>query len=145
MTLPSGPPVAALVSLDEKWPDKAPRDSGFHFKGYTLDPGGVPSFRYQWNEFSITDSIRPFVASPDNGLQRTLTIKSTDRIENIYLRIAMDQKIEIVDGVFAVNGMKLKFDGFEPIVRTIDGRQELLVPAQATSEGQATIRYTIVW
>ncbi len=145
MTLPAGPPIATLVSLDEKWPDKAPRESGFHFKGYTLDPGGVPGFRYQWNELSITDSIMPFVASPDNGLQRTLVVKSTGRIENVYLRIAVDQKIDVVDGSFAVNGMKLKFDGVEPIIRTIDGRQELLTPVQATADGEATVHYTIVW
>ncbi len=145
MTLPSGPPMATLVSLDEKWPDKGPRESGFHFKGYTLDPGGVPGFRYQWNELSITDSIMPFVASPDNGLQRTLIVKSTGRIENVYLRIAVDQKIDVIDGMFAVNGMKLKIYGVEPIVRTTDGRQELLVPLQANAEGQATVHYSIVW
>lgn len=145
MTLPSGPPLATLVSLDEKWPDITPRESGFHFKGYTLDPGGVPAFRYLWNDVSIADSIMPFVASPDNGLQRTLIVKSTNRIENVYLRIAVDQKIDVIDDMFAVNGMKLKFDGVEPIVRSIDGRQELLVPVQANAEGQTTIHYTIIW
>lgn len=145
MELPAGPPVATLVSLDEKWPDKAPRENGFHFKGYTLDAGGVPNFRYQWNEVSITDSLSPFVASPDNGLQRTLVVKSADRLENVYLRIAVDQKIEVIEGTVAVNGMKLKFEGVEPIVRRIDGRQELLVHVQRNAEGHATVRYTVIW
>ncbi|MDA1230937.1 MAG: hypothetical protein O2856_09195, partial [Planctomycetota bacterium] len=119
--------------------------NGFYFKGYTLDASGVPSFRYQWNEVSITDSFSPFVASPDNGLKRTLVVQSTDRLENAYLRIAVDQKIEVHDGTVAVNGMNLKFEGVEPIVRTIDGRRELLVQVQLNADGQVTIHYTILW
>ena len=83
MTLPAGPPIATLVSLDERWPDKSPRENGFRFKGYTLDAGGVPAFRYQWNDVSVTDSLQPFMASPDNGLQRTVIVKSSARMEKV--------------------------------------------------------------
>lgn len=145
MTLPSGPPMATLVSLDEKWPDKAPRDSGFQFKGYTLSAGGVPSFRYQWSDLSVTDFLSPFPASPDNGLQRRLVVKSLGHPENLYLRIAVDQKIDVVDGTVDVNGMQLRFEGVAPIVRMIDNHQELLVPVKPDEEGQATIQYTMIW
>ena len=145
MTLPAGPPVATLVSLDETWPDNSPRENGFHFKGYTLDPGGVPAFRYQWHDVSVTDSLQPFVTSPDNGLQRTVTLKSSERRKNVYLRIAAGPTIEAVDGAFVTNGITLKFDECEPVIRTIDGNQELLVPVQLNIDGKAIIRYSIVW
>ena len=144
MTLPKGPPIATLVSLDEKWPDKAPRENGFHFKGYTLSPAGVPSFRYAWNAIHITDTISPFVASPDNGLQRIVTVQSEAKLENVYLRVASGQQIEESYGEFTVDGVKYKFDGVEPIVRSIDNRRELLVPLRSTN-GEATARFTMVW
>ena len=145
MTLPAGPPLATLVSLDEPWPDKSPRENGFHFRGYTLDAAGVPAFKYQWNDVSVTDSLQPFMASPDNGLQRTVMVKSSARLENVYLRIAAGPKIEAVDGVFVTNGIQLKFDEYEPVIRTIGGHQELLVPVQLNADGRAIIRYSIVW
>lgn len=145
MTLPAGPPIATLVSLDERWPDKSARENGFHFKGYTLDSGGVPAFKYQWNDVSVTDSLQPFVASPDNGLQRTVIVKSAERMENVYLRIAAGPKIEAVDGAFVTNGITLKFDECEPVIRTMDRHQELLVPVQLNTDDRAIIRYSIVW
>ncbi|MEZ6033619.1 MAG: PA14 domain-containing protein [Planctomycetaceae bacterium] len=145
MRLPSGPPMAVLVSLDEKWPDTPPRDNGFQFKGYTLNTEGAPSFRYQWSDLSVTDFLRPFVASPDNGLQRKLVVKSSGHPENLYLRIAVDQKIDVIDGTVEVHGMRLRIEGVEPIVRQMDDRQELLVPVKPDEAGEATIRYTIVW
>jgi mono/diheme cytochrome c family protein len=145
MTLPAGPPIATLISLDEPWPDKSPRENGFHFKGYLLDAGGVPGFRYQWNDVSVTDSLQPFMASPDNGLQRTVIVTSSERMEHVYLRIVAGSKIEAVDGAFVTNGMKLMFDACEPVIRTIDSRQELLVPVRLRPDGKATVRYTIVW
>ncbi len=145
MTLPAGPPIARLVSLDEPWPDKSPRENGFHFRGYRLDAGGVPGFRYQWNDVSVTDSLQPFMASPDNGLQRTVIVTTSERMEHVYLRIDAGSKIEAVDGAFVTNGMKLMFDECEPVIRTINSRQELLVPVRLRPDGKATVRYTIVW
>ncbi len=145
MTLPAGPPIATLVSLDEPWPDKSPRENGFHFKGYTLDAGGLPAFRYQWNDVLVTDSLQPFMASPDNGLQRTVIVGSSGRMENVYLRIAAGPKIEPVDGTFVTNGIHLKFDECEPVIRTINSIQELLVPVQLSADGSEIIRYSIVW
>ena len=145
MTLPAGPPIATLVSLDQTWPDKSPRENGFHFKGYTLNPGGVPTFKFQWNDVSVTDFLQPYEASPDSGLQRTVIVKSSERMENVYLRIAAASKINVVDGVFVTNGITLKFDDCEPVIRTIDGHQELLVPVQLNINGKAIIRYSIVW
>jgi len=145
MTLPPGPPVATLISLDSPWPDKNPRESGFHFNGYNLDPHGIPTFKYHWNDVAITDSITPFAASPDNGLRRTVTITSPTRLENAYLRIAASPQIEQADNAFVTDGMTMKFEGGEPLVRTINNQRELLVPVTVDANGKATVTYTIVW
>lgn len=145
MTLPPGPPMATLVSLDEAWPDKNPRETGFHFSGYSLDPKGVPTFKYHWNGVAVTDSIAPFSASPDNGLRRRMTITSPTKLENVYLRIAAGQQIENIDDTFIVNGMTIKFEGTEPVVRTINNQRELVVSVSTDASGKFVVNYTIVW
>ena len=144
MTLPAGPPIAALASLDERWPAKTPRANGFQFKGYTLSPSGVPSFRYLWNASKFTDTIVPFAASPDNGLERIVVATLDTKTVNVYLRVASGPHIEGSDRVFTVNGVKFQFDDTVPIIRTIDGSQELLAPLTPIG-GEATVKYTMVW
>jgi len=144
MTLPAGPPIAALASLDEQWPAKPPRESGFQFKGYSLSPSGVPTFRYLWNTSNFTDTIIPINASPDNGLERIVVATLDSTTDNVYLRVASGLHIEGADGVFTVDGVKFQFEDIEPIVRTIEGRRELLAPLTPVS-GEATVRYTMVW
>ena len=144
MTLPAGPPIAALASLDERWPAQASRESGFEFKGYTLSPSGVPTFRYLWNTSKFTDTIAPIVASPDNGLERIVVATLDSTTDNVYLRVASGLHFEGTDGVFTVDGVKFQFEDIEPIVRTIDDRRELLAPLTPVS-GVATVKYTMVW
>ena len=145
MTLPAGPPVATLVSLDVAWPDSSPRENGFHFKGYALSKDGVPTFRYLWNDVAVSDSITPFAASPDNGLLRTVTLKSPAQLENMYLRVASGQSIEPADRAYIVDGVRFTFDGVQPVMRTIGDRRELLVLITAAAIGEATVKYTIIW
>jgi len=54
MTLPSGPPLAVLSSLDQPWPDVNPREHGFRFRGYSLNKVGTPTFRYTWNNGDVS-------------------------------------------------------------------------------------------
>lgn len=144
MTLPAGPPVAELTSSDERWPAGTPRTNGFQFKGYTLSPSGVPSFRYLWNTSKFTDTIVPFAASPDNGLERIVVATLAKETGNVFLRVASGSHIEGTDRVFTVNGVKFQFDDTVPVIRNIDGSQELLVPLTPVA-GEAKVRYTMVW
>lgn len=144
MTLPAGPPAALLSSLDQPWPNKNPREDGFQFKGYSLSKDGLPTFKSLWNGVEISDTIQPFSASPDNGLERTVTLKSGTRLKNAYLRVASGQTVESVDDVLIVDGVQFNFDGIEPIVRSIENRREVLLPIN-TADGEATVRYTITW
>ncbi len=145
MTLPAGPALATLISLDVAWPDNNPRENGFHFKGYSLNKSGIPTFKYLWNDIAVTDSITPFAASPDNGLQRTMTVKSKVKLENAFVRIASGQNVEEVDGAFVANGVRFRFETGSPIVRTVNGNRELLVLVTAAADEEATVKFTIVW
>ena len=145
MTLPAGPPLASLESLDGAWPDGNPRENGFAFKGYSLDKAGVPTFKYRWNEATVTDTILPFETSPDNGLQRTLTVTPANKLVNAWLRIASGQNAEESDGAVIVDGVRFQIEGKEPIVRTINNRRELLIPMTVEAGETATVRITMTW
>ena len=145
MTLPAGPPLASLVSLDGPWPDGNPRDNGFSFKGYSLNKEGVPTFKYRWNEATVTDTILPFETSPDNGLQRTVAISPENKLENAWLRIASGQNAEESDGAVIVDGVRFQIEGKEPVVRTINNRRELLIPMTVNAGETATVRIIMTW
>jgi hypothetical protein len=145
MTLPAGPPLASLESLDGAWPDGNPRDNGFAFKGYSLNKAGVPTFKYRWNEANVTDTILPFETSPDNGLQRTVTVAPANKLENAWLRIASGQNVEESDGAVIVDGVRFQIEGKEPVVRTINNRRELLIPMTVNAGETATVRIIMTW
>jgi hypothetical protein len=41
--------------------------------------------------------------------------------------------------------MQFRFDGVEPVVRTINDRRELLIPITAAAGEEASVKITIVW
>lgn len=145
MTLPAGPPIAELPSLDQAWPDKNPRELDYHFKGYSLSKEGVPTFRSEWKGITIADTIVPFAASPDNGLARSLTIMAANRPQNLWLRLGSSANVKEENGEWVVDGVRFRIEGGEPAVRTMNGRQELLVPVSFDKDGTAKLRVVMVW
>jgi hypothetical protein len=144
MTLPAGPPLAVLPSLDQAWPNELARDSGFQFEGYRLNPDGVPAFRFQWNGLDVTDELSPLEATPDNGLTRVIRCSSSEPVENVYVRLASGSKVEESDGAIVIDGVRYEVIGTSPIVRKSNDRTDLLVPVQI-SNGVAEIRVKIRW
>jgi len=126
MTLPQGPPVAALASLDETWPAKNARELGYQFRGYRLSPSGLPTFRIDWQDRQLFDTIEPLANSPDFGLKRTLELKSASPLRGLWLRIAAG-KITDSGGSFVSDGVQYTITGGLPILRQSANRQELLV------------------
>jgi hypothetical protein len=49
------------------------------------------------------------------------------------------------NGEWNVDGVRFRVEGAEPSVRTINGRQELLVPMTFGQDGSAKVRVTMVW
>ena len=143
MTLPAGPPLAVLESLDQAWPGGNPKESGYQFRGYTLNPAGLPTFRYNWSGAEITDTVEPFASQPDNGLKRTLTIKASEGLENAWIRIATG-RITGSANSWISNGIQIKIEGGLPIVRKSGDQEELLIQLPP---GAADVRVsiTMIW
>ena len=72
IAMPEGPPLAVLKNQEEHWPEDDADNLTYQFKGYRLDPEGVPAFLYHFDQFAITDRICP---DTNQGLKRRLHIK----------------------------------------------------------------------
>ncbi len=106
--------------------------TGYRPKGYVLDDNDRPTFKYRLTGVSVEDAIR--VMDNGQGIRRdiTLTGPSTD----LYARLAEGTRIEqMPNGVYAVDAKSYYVrindaSGAIPVVRTVKGRQELVVPVK---------------
>ncbi|MFN9717266.1 MAG: cytochrome c1, partial [Planctomycetota bacterium] len=128
MTLPAGPPLAQLPSLDQPWPDKLPREHGFRFQGYRLSAEGIPTFRYQMGSISVEDFIQPLESTPDNGLERKMTFRSDAPVKDLFVRLAVGREVEESSDAVTIDGVRFETDGVTPVIRTSNGQSELLLP-----------------
>jgi hypothetical protein len=148
MRLESTMPIAALGSLMESWPSESPRERGATFRGYKLDESGRPAFHYTIGDIDVTDFPMPVAseAEPDAGFERVITVTAPQPVENLYFRAATGRIARQDDGSYLVDdAMRIAItQGGEPIVREIDGRQELLVPLSLEG-GSCEVRQVIKW
>jgi hypothetical protein len=127
------------------WPTKAPRELGWRFKGYDLDPAGRPRFRYVSNQLTVEDFPVPVPHKSDAWFRRTLTIKGTEAVPGLYFRGAVGKLEPQPNGEYLVNGMfKIRLPGGRPVLREVNGQQELLLPV-TFNQGQATVVQEIDW
>lgn len=98
LNLPAGPTFATLDSQGAPWPeptDMFDRNLGGHFRGYTLDKQGRPTFRYTQSGIDIEE-----LDTPVNGdlpaLKRHFTLKPTTgaNAKDLYLLLAAGKTIE---------------------------------------------------
>ncbi|CCH00628.1 protein of unknown function DUF1080 [Fibrella aestuarina BUZ 2] len=120
--------VARLASAQAPWPaDTA--NSGFRPKGYALDNSDRPTFRYVVADAMVNDQIR--VLPDGHGLQRELTVAQGGK--SLYARLADAQTIEAMpNNTYLIDGksyfIQLNDKTAKPVVRSSNGRQELIVP-----------------
>jgi len=143
MALPAGPPMAKLSSLDQSWPGGNPRETGYRFRGYSLDVAGIPTMRYEWSGVEVEETLTPIPNEPDSGLRRTLVIKSKEQLNDVWLRLALG-KIEQVKGGYVWNGVRLVVEKGLAVVRRAGDQDELLVQLPA-GVNAATVRVTLIW
>jgi len=146
LALPKGVPFAVLPKPDAAWPTASAKEQGYKFTGYRLSPDDRPTFDYAMNAVKIEDFPNAAVNGKDSALKRVLKLSTTTTVDNLYYRAAIGKKIEpLADGWYKIDGWKMKIDaGSKPIIRTIDGKMELLVPV-VFKDGQATIEQEYVW
>jgi hypothetical protein len=114
--------------------------SGYLPKGYSLDEADVPTFHYIAFGSPVTDHL----SVVDNKyLERE--VKVAKPAENLMARIAEGSGIEKVgDGLYAVNNkayfIQITDKAMMPQLRTVAGRQELLLPVT-----NGTVKYAILF
>jgi mono/diheme cytochrome c family protein len=141
---PPGPPFAVLESDTAKWPTRVGKDGGYQFEGYRLDEKQRPTFRYRFDAAEVEDYPVATQGEVDAAFVRTISVTAPNPIERLYFRAAVGEKIEEKDGAFFVGKMKLRFPGSKPLVRSSEGKSELLVPV-AFAGKSARIVAEIAW
>ncbi|MEZ0485384.1 family 16 glycoside hydrolase [Fibrella aquatica] len=121
--------LARLTSTDAPWPTDT-TGSGFRPKGYHLDDQERPTFRYITASTMVEDQLMPL---PDgHGIRRQLTVAQPGT--GLYARLASGTSIEpMPNNTYLIDGKTYMIQltdagNSQPIVRTSNGVQELLIP-----------------
>lgn len=126
--------IAILNEPTAFWPDSVAELS---YKGLKLDDSGTPAQMYQFNKTEITQKIVP----TRNGLVNTIT--ATTLVDGLTARLAVaDAIVEIEKGIYSIDNQQYYVYvpvEFLPVVRTSNGKQELIVPVKEI------VTYTIAW
>ena len=123
--------LATLESPKALWP-KDTLGSGYRPLGYQLDEQERPVFRYEVHGTEVQDEVR--VLDNAHGIQRKIVVSNP--ATDLYARLAKSGNIEKLSDTLYVIGDKdyyLRINeskGNQPLLRKIDGQQELLVPVQ---------------
>lgn len=139
-------PLASLDSLDTPWPNQAPKDRGYHFRGYRLDSQGRPTFRYDGPRFAVDDFPLPVAGEEYGHFERHLTVYSTGDVQHLYFLAASGEIKQRADGRYSISsGAALRIrSATSPLIRQNGGRQELLLPMRFEN-GKAEIVEEITW
>ena len=121
--------LAKLNSPQEEWVKDTTRT---HFRplGYQLDEQDRPTFMYSIYGTEVQDGLQ--VLENGHGFRRTIEVKNP--AQNMYARLARGSKIEpVTKNIYLIDDKAyyLRLEdagGQKPVVRTIEGRQELLIP-----------------
>ncbi|MFN8348996.1 MAG: family 16 glycoside hydrolase [Spirosomataceae bacterium] len=123
---------AILTDMNAAWPDSL---NELVYKGYRLNAAGIPMVMYRHGAIEIADELVP----ENGGLVRTVS----GSVPNGYVRAVSGKNISALEkGLYEVNGQSyyVRIDPkSKPIVRTVNGRQELLLPLNGT------VRYSLIW
>ena len=121
--------LARLATPQSPWPTDT-TGSGFRPKGYQLDNNDRPTFRYLTASTTVDDQIQ---ALPDgHGLRRQLSVSQPGT--GLYARLASGTLIEALpNNTYLIDGRAYMIEladtnGSQPIVRTSNGTQELIIP-----------------
>lgn len=122
------PQIQRLATLQSEF-KKDTVGSGFKPKGYTLDASGLPTFKYLTYGLSVKDATR--VIDGGQGIRRE--IEPEGNANDLYLCLAKANVIEQKDGKYVIADKAYSISvadeaALKPVIRTIQGTQELLVP-----------------
>ena len=145
--LESVSPIAVLADANSAWPTESPRQRGYRFLGYVLDPQGRPTFRYRTANASVDDKPIPVAGELAGSFRREIKVTPDDGEDldgTLYFRAASGNVEPMVDGWYVIDGVvkvRIHSTGAPEVTRKIKGASEVLVPIQ----GPTTITQEIVW
>ncbi|KAB7732406.1 DUF1080 domain-containing protein [Rudanella paleaurantiibacter] len=123
--------LAPLATDQVAWPTDT-TGSRFRPKGYMLDDQDRPTFRYTSFGATVQDQLR--VLDNSHGLRRELTVQNA--ATPLYARLVTGTAIRpLENGLYMVDGqVYVRIDNAEgavPVVRSSNGKQELIVPVKS--------------
>ena len=144
----NGKPTVALIeyAANGDWPDQP--DALWSSQGYTLEADGQPVFLSSLANLSIRDRIAP--AKEGRGLVRTLNLKGSLPSWSAWVLLAEAETITPQPSGGWIVGQREWFLDWpadaaqRPVLRTVNGRQQLAVPLSAGLL-EKPLSYSIVW
>lgn len=147
LTLNAKPVLALLERYTNDWP--VDPDAMWSSQGYRLEADGQPTFLFKLSSLSATDRIAP--AEDGSGLTRTLTVKGKTTSWSSWVLLAEAAQITPMPGgkSYIIGDRTYYLDlppdsTLQPILRTRNGRQQLVVPIYVTTLGKPLV-YSLVW
>ncbi|MCH8962354.1 MAG: hypothetical protein IH820_13815 [Bacteroidetes bacterium] len=148
LTLSGGPSLAFLEDEATSWPDSVDHAAPYRFQGYDLDEARQPTFRYHLGGVAVEDQLVP--RGEDRYLTRHLVLRAEQEHPPLWCRLAAGAEIrQLSDGTYAIDDRTYYVEivdtgGEEPMLRTTEHGQELLVPVRFQGP-EARLTYTIIW
>jgi hypothetical protein len=147
LTLIDKPVLALLERYSNDWPNEP--DAMWSSQGYKLEPDGQPTFLFKLSTLSATDRIAPLAAS--HGLTRTLVVTGKTTSWESWILLAEADHISPQPGGhgYIIGDRSYYLDlpadsAVRPLLRTRNGRQQLLVPISGSTLGKPIV-YSLVW
>jgi hypothetical protein len=140
---------AVLDKPDQAWPIKSGRDlPGYQFNGYRVTKDERPTFLYTIHGVKIEDFPNAVSIAGSPAIRRTLTLKASEPVDNMFFRAATGSKIVAMEGGwYQINNewkMRIESDA-APQIRQGGGQFELLVPIRIKNGGQTKIVQEFQW
>ena len=142
----SGRSPFAYADEQSMLPDTLDDRNSLIYNSTTMDPGGNPTFHYQYNKLKFTDAFRPNVG--ENGLIRTLSLLNSPGNEKLFIRIAEGNAIQQVgDDIYSIdNRYYIRYTPvgkIKPVVTRTGNKTELVV--EYAPKLGSSFSYHIIW
>ena len=158
LDFPPGPTFAVLGEAKSSWPtpdanNKRQNPVGWQFRGYRLNGKSGPTFLYRFEEIDIEETPNTDYKPAKSYLKRSFRLTAKQSQKDLWFRAARGQKIvEKAKGIYLLNDeVELHLTGNSgnaPVIRSVDGQQELVLPIRFEKKGneqQAEFALEMMW
>lgn len=138
-------PIAHLSEPMATWPTEPARKNEYHFKGYTLNTAGQPTFKYLLGTTEVQDFLIPKLANDGTAtIERQLKIKNRDNRTGMYFRAAAGRIEKGAGDSYILDGkVTLTIRGVPVALININNSQELR--CKFPDSGESVVTQIIQW